>query len=306
MYSSESTSHFADNLAEALAKFGLPRLPAGLARALEIHLQKLDEELGFAGDAHKYWPTSPAMRTEAAAQSSILADLEGFYGGFFFDKATRLPIRNQEEFDAVRNDLVGFKPTMTLIIETYQKVADAFYRLWEKSGARYEAFAEQLNLIRKFAIERCRARWSGRGDWFDRLPLSHAMAQLESETAAWRDKARNFEQGRCYESEDGRRPARKRQPQRKPGEAMVKVSVSWLKEKIAEVNKLAKKKGQKQLTLTPGALAHKSPPGGPHRTSWGKLLAGEPIRRDVLEHLVAFFEQYGVTVTVKDIPISEN
>jgi hypothetical protein len=193
-------------LAEALAKFGLPRLPARLARWLEIELEKLDEELKFAGDAHKFWLTSPAIRAEAAAQSSVVADVEAFYGGFFFDEATRLPIRNQEEFDAVRNDLVGFKPTMTLIIETYQKVADPYYRLWEKSDARYEAFAEQLNLIRKFAIQRCRARWSGRGDWFDRLPLSHAMAQLESETAAWRDKARNFEQGRCYESESGRKP----------------------------------------------------------------------------------------------------
>jgi hypothetical protein len=60
------------NLAETLAKFAPPRLPAGLARSLEIDLEKLDEKLdeklGFGGDGHEYWLTSPAIRAEAAAQ----------------------------------------------------------------------------------------------------------------------------------------------------------------------------------------------------------------------------------------------
>jgi hypothetical protein len=100
------------------------------------------------------------------------------------------------------------------------------------------------------------------------------------------------------------RKDKRAKPPRMP--ATVTVSVFRLKKKIAEVNEIAKKKGQKQLTLTPGALAHKSPSGGPHRTSWRKLLEGEPIRRDVLDHLIAFFKLYGVKVTGTDLITSEN
>jgi hypothetical protein len=105
---------------------GLPRLPAGLARWLEIELEKLDEELKFAGDAHKYWLTSPAIRAGAAAQSSVLPDEEGWYGGFFYDELTKLPIRNEEEYNAARNNVTGFKPTMALIIGTHQKTNKAY------------------------------------------------------------------------------------------------------------------------------------------------------------------------------------
>jgi hypothetical protein len=200
------------SLTEALAKFGLPRLPASLARWLEIELEKLDEELRFAGDAHQYWLTTP-IRAESAAQSSVLADLEAFYGGFFFDEATKLPIRNQQEYDAARNAVVGFKPAIALIIGTHQKAANAYYLRWEKNCAPYEAFHAQLGPIKEFAIARSRARWSGREDWFDNTVLPHTAAKLESEATAWRDMARDIEQKRLVSG----KPARKRRAKKTAG-----------------------------------------------------------------------------------------
>jgi hypothetical protein len=171
-------SEFDHTAAEALLKFlrlamvvGLPHLPADLVKWVRLKLEDLYENLGFAGDAHKVWLTQSTGR-------------EDFYAGW--------PDRNQE--DAVRS-------TTALIIRTYKILVEAYFKLWETSGARNEAFHAQLGPIKECSIDICRDRWSDRGDWFDRHPLPQAGDQLENENRACRKKARVSEQNRCSAEE---------------------------------------------------------------------------------------------------------
>jgi hypothetical protein len=205
-------SGFKHSLVEFLAKCGLPRLPARFLRWLLIELEELDEKHGFAGDMHKYWLTTPAVREAAAAQSAILPDesVTGHYGAFYYDELTKLPVRNQEEYNAARNAVVGFKPTIALLVGTYQKSAEAYCMLWEERRAPFEAFHAQLGPIKEFAIAICRSRWPAREDWFDNVVLPHAVAQLEHDAAAWRVRSRGLETKRLV----SKKPARKRRSKR--------------------------------------------------------------------------------------------
>jgi hypothetical protein len=127
------------------------------------------------------------------------------------------------------------------------------------------------------------------------------MAQLESETAAWRDKARNFEQKRCYEEE---RPEFDKKGKTRKKQATVTVDPAWLINELKELNS-KRRPPQKKLELNHDLsdknalsklatqLAEESPAGGPNKASWEKLLTGQPLRSDVAkQHLARFFEEH--------------
>jgi hypothetical protein len=74
---------------------------------------------------------------------------------------------------------------------------------------------------------------------------------------------------------------------------------------LNELNETRKnmKPPQDQLTLTAAGLAAKckSVPGLPRKPTWDKLLARQPVRSDVPNHLLQFFKVFGHPV--KSIPV---
>jgi len=130
------------------------------------------------------------------------------HGPDCYDKFTRCFIRNQSELAAFvikhRNDpetidLIGFKKTMDLIVTRFNKMVDAYFAMWREGPEKYTVFRAWLKPIGLLAIKRCRAKWHGRRypgderDWFDRMVLPNAVAQLEIEADSRWHAARDFE-----------------------------------------------------------------------------------------------------------------
>jgi hypothetical protein len=178
-------------------KLKLPPLSADGKRKLNLQLEELDEKLGFAGGDHWRWVDSLGMRREAL-RSLIGSDYPGFYY-----RPTCAPIRNESELKAVIErhqndpdviDLIGVYKTVELLVGTFNTMAAAYLSICPGAPGRYQRFPKWLKAIKQQAIRRCREKWRGRGDWFNRMPLPNAGAELESAADAWRRKARALEE----------------------------------------------------------------------------------------------------------------
>jgi hypothetical protein len=91
-------------------------------------------------------------------------------------------------------DLIGVGETVESPVGTFNTIAAAYLSMCSGAPERYRRFPKWLKSIKQQAIRRCRAKWRGRGDWFDRRPLPNAAAQLESAAVAWCRKARAREE----------------------------------------------------------------------------------------------------------------
>jgi hypothetical protein len=177
-----------------------PRLSADGRRKLQLQLDAVDLELGFAGGAHWWWLNSDAMQKKSL--EAQIEPVEDAREPVFRYRLTGALIHNDSEFVEVRRyhegifrTQAGLDRTVELLIRTFDTIAGPYFFLCEGSPERYRNFAARLNAFKQQAIRRCRAKWRGReDDWFDRIVLPRAADQLEGAALVWRQKARTHEE----------------------------------------------------------------------------------------------------------------
>jgi hypothetical protein len=201
----EFAQRIIDAIERAARAHRLPPLSANAKRLLLLRLRKLAERLGFAGGAHRRWPDSAEKRQEAARARRVPGE------GGFYDLLTGKAIpsgQDPHDFVFARQndvetiDLVGRRETATLIVGAYQEIAEAYFAIWRKTpDPHYDDFGTWLRRIELLTIAICRAEWPGRREWFDRMPLPDAAAQLKDAAAVWNHRAYDFEDKRRAEAE---------------------------------------------------------------------------------------------------------
>jgi hypothetical protein len=216
----------------------LPSLPAADRRKLDLRLEKKNEELGFVGNAHLAWLKSPDMRRQAAF--SRVRPNENYSSSqdpFYIDIATRRPIWQQSDLDALLNDretddLIGLGKTVDLAVYTYDETAEAYLLVWDRAGRPYEEFAALLEPLRLRTFRNVRrAKWPHRLQWFNRRVVPLANDEIDKKKEYLRNRARDLELARAT-------PPGRSQPRRKEIEHLASGGTS------SEPDKLTGNKGK--------------------------------------------------------------